>query len=158
TQADGSRDMGSLSGTASGVVRLGANTLTVGGGGTSTTYSGSIQGTGGLTKTRSGTLKLAGNNSHNGTSNDGAGTLNARGGSGSDTIGDNAALVFLNNRTSPAGTDYTLADTDVYSGTVGGTGALVKDGSGVLWLRGPMSYTGGTMVANGVLIGNTRSL
>lgn len=71
--------VGSISG--AGNYSLGSNTLTVGGDNTSTTVSGVISGTGGLTKAGTGTLTLSGVNTYNGTTTINAGTL-ALGGSG----------------------------------------------------------------------------
>ena len=54
----GGRTIGSLEG--DGIVLLGARTLTVGSNSLSTTFSGTIQGTGAIAKTGSGTLTLSG--------------------------------------------------------------------------------------------------
>ena len=48
-------------------------------------------------------------------------------------------------------------DTTVSSG-ISGTGALVKSGSGTLTLTGANSYTGGTTISTGTLVGDTSSL
>jgi YVTN family beta-propeller protein/autotransporter-associated beta strand protein len=68
-----SQTIGSLSGVGS--VTLGAATLTTGNDGTSTTFSGGISGTGGLTKIGGGTLVLSGTNSYAGATAVDAGTL-----------------------------------------------------------------------------------
>jgi autotransporter-associated beta strand protein len=46
----------------------------------------------------------------------------------------------------------------VYSGNIAGSGQVVKRGSGALWLRGENSYSGGTLIEDGILVGNDRSL
>ncbi|WP_208609469.1 autotransporter-associated beta strand repeat-containing protein, partial [Phytopseudomonas argentinensis] len=62
---------------------------------------------------------------------------------GNGNVANNAALAF--NQTSSG----------IYSGTVSGTGSLVKAGSGTLTLLANNSYTGGTTLQEGVLqIGN----
>lgn len=59
-----------------GAINLGANILTTGGDNTSTSYGGTISGTGGsLTKVGSGTMTLNGTNSYTGTTTVSAGTL-----------------------------------------------------------------------------------
>ena len=45
-----------------------------------------------------------------------------------------------------------------YSGNISGSGQVIKDGDGIIWLRGRNTYTGGTTVTSGALIGNTDSL
>src|SRR5262249_4829508 len=155
--ADGPREMASLSGPSDSRVLLGARTLTVGSDNTNTTFSGSLQGTGGLTKTGSGRLTLDGPGSYTGTTTITSGTLTARPRSISETTGNNGTLVFFRNKET-SGAGYMQSDTDVYSGTISGTGNLVKEGDGVVWLRGANGYTGGTTVSNGALIGNTSSL
>ena len=72
-----SNSIGSLAGggATGGNVTLGAATLTVGGNGSSTSYSGVISGTGGLTKTGAGILTLSGANTYTGNTTISAGTL-----------------------------------------------------------------------------------
>ena len=69
--------VGSLAG--AGSVTLGSATLTAGGNNTSTTFSGIIGGTGGLTKVGTGTLILSGANTYTGATNVNAGTLQVNG-------------------------------------------------------------------------------
>ena len=66
--------IGSLDG--AGSVLLGGNTLTIGSNNQSTTFSGVIQGTGGVSKTGTGTLTLSGANSYSGGTTVSAGVLN----------------------------------------------------------------------------------
>jgi autotransporter-associated beta strand protein len=93
--------IGSLAG--KGSVLLGANTLTIGSNSQSTTFSGVIQGTGGVTKTGSGTLTLSGNNTYTGLTAVKAGVL-----------------VINNKRGSATGT----GSVNVNGGTFGGQGAI----------------------------------
>ena len=75
--------IGSLNG--AGSVLLGANTLTIGSNNQSTTFSGVIQGTGGVTKSGSGTLTLSGANTYTGATTVSAGVLNVANKTGSGT-------------------------------------------------------------------------
>ena len=45
-----------------------------------------------------------------------------------------------------------------FAGTISGTGRFIKNGTGQLTLTGANTYSGGTTVAAGTLIGNTQSL
>jgi YVTN family beta-propeller protein/autotransporter-associated beta strand protein len=72
-----SQGIGSLAG--SGSVTLGVATLTTGNDGTTTVFSGSISGTGGLAKIGAGTLILTGTNSYSGTTTINGGTLEVDG-------------------------------------------------------------------------------
>ena len=155
--ADGTREVGSLQGTISSSINLGANTLVAGANNADTTFSGSVVGTGGFTKAGIGTLTFNGSNAYTGTTTIAAGTLNTRAGNISETTVNHAVLAFARNKET-AGTNYFESDTDVYSGTISGSGRVVKEGDGALWLRGINTYTGGTTVSNGALIGNTASL
>lgn len=65
--------IGSLAG--AGTVSLGAGTLTAGGDGSSTSFAGSITGSGGLTKTGAGSFTLTGTNSYSGATTLAAGRL-----------------------------------------------------------------------------------
>src|SRR5204863_44415 len=69
--------VGSIAG--AGNVTLGTFTLTAGGSNATTTYSGTMSGTGGLTKAGTGTLTLNGTNTYTGTTNVSAGTMSVNG-------------------------------------------------------------------------------
>lgn len=112
------------------------------------TVAQSLSGTGNLIKSGNGTLVLAGNNSYSG------GTLLL----GGSLIGDTDSL--KGNVITNTGTSLILdqqAD-GTFSGSVGGGGKLIKDGGSTLTLAGSNSYTGGTSILDGKLIGNTTSL
>jgi fibronectin-binding autotransporter adhesin len=143
---------------AGGTLRYGAGfsssrplTLNVGGGtidtnGHNATLSGASGGPGGLAKTGAGTLTLLGGNSYSGGTTVSGGTLAGNAASLQGHILNNATLVF----------DQTTAGT--FNGAISGAGAVVKQGAGALTLLGTNSYTGGTTVSAGTLIGNSTSL
>jgi autotransporter-associated beta strand protein len=161
--------IGSLAG--SGGVTLGTATLTTGGDGTSTLFSGAITGgsTSGLVKTGSGTFSLTGDNSgfSGGVSVNGGDlnivaannlgdssatnilTLSSGGGlqfgAGSVTVTQNLTLG------SGGGVIDTSGHNDTVGGVISGSGALTKTGLGALTLTGANSYTGATDVSVGVL-------
>ncbi|WP_130619115.1 autotransporter-associated beta strand repeat-containing protein [Dyella amyloliquefaciens] len=159
--------IGSLAGTA-GTVALNATTLATGGNNTSSAYSGTISGSGNLTKIGTGTQTLSGNNSYSGTTTISGGAIavgnNAALGTGAlamaagttlswlsgsnYTIGNNVTLTGDPNFTPPAGTTQTLAGV-ISDGTA--PGVLNAAGPGTLVLTGTNSYTGGTTVNGGSL-------
>jgi fibronectin-binding autotransporter adhesin len=139
-----SQTVASLSG--AGGLALGAGTLTTGGDGTDTTFSGTMSGSGGLVKLGAGTLTLQGANSYSGGTTVSGGTLLGNTTSLQGNILNDALVVFDQ---TPDGT---------YAGSMSGTGALAKLGAGVLTLTGANSYTGGTIINGGSVIGTATSL
>ena len=112
------------------------------------TYSGTISGTGGLSKLGAGTLYLTGANDYTGTSTITAGTLSIGNGGASGSI--NSAAV-INSGT----LIFNRSDDSTYSGTIGGTGTLTKLGSGTLYLTGESDYSGVSTITAGTLsVGN----
>ena len=112
-------------------------------------WSGGISGSGSLTKTGIGTLVLTGTNSHAGgtTVSDGVLQIGDGGTSGSIT----GAIV--NNRTLA----FDHSDDIAFAGVISGTGDMQKRGAGSLTLTGVNTYSGGTLIAQGTLIGSARS-
>jgi len=105
-------------------------------------FAGTISGPIGLTV--GGDLSLTGSNTYTGgtTINSGADlTLGLGGATGSITgnIADNGALEFR------------LTGRSVESGTISGAGNLVQDGGGTTILTAANSYSGGTLLAGGIL-------
>jgi autotransporter-associated beta strand protein len=98
---------------------------------------------GGLTKLGSGTLTLSASNNYAGTTIVSAGTLQigngGNTGSISGSITNNASLVF--NR----------SDDVVYASLVSGSGTLIQQGAGTLTLTSFNTFTGGTVISNGVV-------
>lgn len=143
----GSYTLGGFSGAGNLALQSGSTgiALIVGGNGASTVYSGTMSGSGSLTKTGNGALTLTGSNTYSGGTTITGGTLElGTGVSGYDgsvagNIADNAALV------------YNLAGSQTYSAIISGTGSLNKAGGGTLILTGANLFTGPTTITGGVL-------
>ena len=141
--------VGSLGG--AGNVTLGSAALTEGNANSTTTFSGTVSGTGALTKNGSGTLVLSGSNTYSGGTTISAGGLQIGAGGTTGSIAgnvtDNAALI------------YNESSLSTFSGIVSGTGALVQAGSGTTVITGTNTYSGGTTITSGALIvGNASGL
>ncbi|WP_162375614.1 autotransporter domain-containing protein [Ancylobacter sp. TS-1] len=127
--------IGSLAG--AGSVTLAASSgLTAGGDDSSTTFSGTIAGAGGLTKTGDGLLILTGTNTFTGVTTISAGTLQiGDGGTTGSLAGDvvnNASLVF------------DRSDTYAFTDAITGSGAVTFTGGGTVLFSA--SYTGAVTV------------
>ena len=162
--------IGSLSGTGT-VLNNGAGIaiLDVGNDGTNTIFNGVLaDGSSalGLTKSGTGTLTLAGNNTYSGGANVNGGTLGVNSdinlGTGPLSF-DGGTLDALTGITSTkavtlnAGGGTFLADPNTVStlsGTIGGAGSLTKAGLGTLILTGVNTYSGGTNLNAGVIAVN----
>ncbi|PZQ78674.1 MAG: histidine kinase, partial [Ancylobacter novellus] len=165
---DADETVGSLAG--AGTLALGSHTLTAGGDGTTSTFSGALTGTGGLTKTGAGTLTLSGSNGAGRLRID-AGTLVAVGTgaladgsavtvsagatldlqmSGTKALGalSGAGSVQMNAASLTAGS---ANSSTTFSGVLSGSGGFGKTGTGTLTLSGANTYTGTTTVAGGTL-------
>ena len=101
-------------------------------------------GRGSVTKQGSGALFLSGANHYSGGTFVRGGTLFGDTTSLQGRIANNAVVVF------------DQAQSGTYTGVMSGTGVLFKRSTGVLFLTGANTYTGGTGVLEGTLQGDTR--
>jgi autotransporter-associated beta strand protein len=172
----GTETIGSLSGsgTVSSVV-AGTYRLVIGGS-TNTTFSGVINngdGVIGLTKSGAGTLTLIGSNGFTGGAALNAGTLavgsaNALGSSGAISFGGGTLQYSASNTTDYSGRFSNAAsqqysiDTNGQTVTLGSNltssgGSFTKLGAGGVTLSGNNSYSAGTLVSQGALIGSNST-
>ncbi len=165
-----STQVGSLTG--SGNITLGSATLTVSGT-SSTSYSGVMSGTGGLTKAGSSTLTLSNANTYSGATSINVGAISV---SADNNLGTAPGLatvgnIVLGGGTLSAATGFTLnsnrgisltastnsaidvaaSQTLTYGGIIAGSGNLSKTSAGTLTLGGANTYSGTTTVSAGTL-------
>ncbi|QNK67228.1 autotransporter outer membrane beta-barrel domain-containing protein [Variovorax sp. PAMC26660] len=115
------------------------------------TYAGLVSGTGGIEKTGAGTLTLTQDQAFTGTTTITAGTLQLGSGGTTGSIVGN----IVNNATLAINRSNALT----LSGTISGTGSLVKQGAGTTTLTAANSYAGGTALKQGRLnVGNNLAL
>jgi fibronectin-binding autotransporter adhesin len=141
--------IGSLSG--DGNVMLGSATLTVGDA-TRTSFNGAILGAGGLTKTGEGTLILTGTNVFLGLTTINVGAVQLGNGGTNGAIGEGDVVV------SGGILAVDRSDSVTLSNSIRGAGMFVQAGKGTTTLSGANSYTGGTLVSAGRLVGTSSSL
>jgi YVTN family beta-propeller protein/autotransporter-associated beta strand protein len=134
--------IGSLAGPGS--VTLGSAMLTTGNDNTSTTFSGTILGTGGLSKIGAGTLVFTGNNTYTGPTTISAGTLQLGNGSASGSLAGDVVnnSIFAINR----------SDTFTFGNVISGSGAFQQNGTGTTSLTAANTYSGPTTVNAGTLV------
>ncbi|HIC7215319.1 TPA: autotransporter domain-containing protein, partial [Burkholderia stabilis] len=172
--AGANQTIGALSGLSGSTVALGGNTLTFGDG-TTQTFGGAITGTGGIVKQGGGTTTLTGANTYGGATTIGAGnlvigaggslagstTVNLTTAGAGFTLGTGAGTQTVAGLAGVTGTTVALGGNTLtlggaantsFGGTIGGTGAIVKNGTGTQTLSGNNTYSGGTTVAGGTLV------
>ncbi|MBE2181718.1 MAG: autotransporter-associated beta strand repeat-containing protein [Chthoniobacterales bacterium] len=110
------------------------------------TYSDNMSGSGSVVKDGAGTVTFSGTNSYTG------GTTVAEGG----LVGTTDSL--QGNIANEGTVTFDQTTTGTYAGNISGGGSVVKDGAGTVTFSGTNSYTGGTEVADGRLVGTTASL
>ena len=114
---------------------------------TSGTYAPNISGSGDMLLSNSGTITFTGTTTLAGTATVSSGRLVATKASAMPQSVVNNAAVGFNNATS-----------GTYSGAISGSGLLAKLGAGDMTLTGTHTYSGGTQISAGSLIGDTTSL
>jgi outer membrane autotransporter protein len=111
--------------------------------GFASTLTQGIAGSGGFNKAGTGSLTLAGSNTYTGGTTISAGTLQlGNDGTTGSIVGDvanNGALVFKR------------SDNVTFAGVISGSGSVTQAGAGMTMLNADNSYTGGTIVAAGIL-------
>ncbi len=110
------------------------------------TYGGNLSGTGAVTKSGTGNVTFSGTNTYSGGTTVNAGTLTGT----TDSLQGNI--------TNKANVTFDQSTSGTYAGNMSGSGSLLKTGTGDVTLSGTNSYTGGTTVNAGTLIGTTSSL
>ncbi len=108
-----------------------------------------LEGDGALQKLGAGTLQLTGANTYTGGTTITAGVLTGNHVSLQGNIVNNSVLEFFQ--------DDSVMD-GVYSGAISGVGGVIKSGTFELEMDGTNTYTGGTLVAAGTLVGDTDSI
>ncbi|MES2924069.1 MAG: autotransporter-associated beta strand repeat-containing protein [Verrucomicrobiota bacterium] len=127
------------------------NTIEVGNGDASSTFSGVLGVAGSnmnqlaLTKVGTGTLTLTGANIHTGLTTVSAGTLQIGNGTTDGSIANSSGI---NNNANLA---YNLVGTHTYANAITGSGSLTKSGAGSLTLSGANNYSGTTALNGGTL-------
>jgi autotransporter-associated beta strand protein len=145
-----STTIGSLAG--AGFVQLGSGTLTTNGDNSSTTFSGVISGSGGLTKAGTGTLTLSGVNTYTGTTNVSAGTLALTStGSLAGPVSNAATFTNAGTVTGLVTNSVTLTSTGVLNGGLTNSGTANLSGQ----LNGALTNTAGTVTLTGTTTGIT---
>ncbi|MGA1124567.1 MAG: beta strand repeat-containing protein, partial [Chthoniobacterales bacterium] len=129
--------------TYSGTVSLDSSAILTAASGGSTTFSGAISGTNGITKAGAGTVTLSAANTYSGGTTISAGVLAVGAGSTSGSISG----AVTNNGT----LQFNRSDSLAFSGAISGSGAVTKLGAGTLTLSGSGSYSGATTVSAGIL-------
>ncbi len=108
------------------------------------TISNVVSGTGSLTQAGGGTLTLTGSNTYSGATTITNGTLQIGNGGTTGTLGTGA----VSNDTSLV---FNHSDTLTVANVISGTGTVTQAGSGTLTLTGNNTYSGTTLITNGIV-------
>lgn len=109
-------------------------------------WNGNSTGAGVLTKSGVGTLILTGNSTRTGATIVAGGTLQGNSASLKGSIANNAALVF------------NQLSTGTYAGVISGSGSFEKTGAGILNLLGNSTYSGATVIREGMLVAGAANV
>ena len=133
---------------ASTVIRVGDGTAA--GAAMTATINTQIVGSGGLVKSDAGTLILGGDNSYTGGTQINGGTLQ---------IGDGgfAGSIVTSDIVNDGTLAFGRADAVSFGGTISGSGSVDQRGSGPTTLADVNTYSGGTSITAGTLVGTARS-
>ncbi|WP_267929914.1 autotransporter-associated beta strand repeat-containing protein [Paraburkholderia sp. ZP32-5] len=173
--------IGAFSGVMGSTVTLGSNSLSFGDQ-TDQAFGGTISGGGAVVKSGTGTETLTGANSYIGGTTINAGTLalgtggslaaggavNLAGANTGFSINDAGSNQTIGSLAGVAGSKVTLGGNSLtvgdgsnqtFAGTIGGSGGIVKQGTGTETLTGANTYSGGTtLAAGGLVVGNNKAL
>lgn len=111
---------------------------------------GGINGGTALTKTGAGTTVLATNNTYTGVTTISAGTLQIGNGGTAGTLGSS-------NTTNNGTLSFNRSDAVTYSGVVSGSGVVRSDGTGTTNLLSANTYSGGTVISKGTMVGRAAT-
>jgi fibronectin-binding autotransporter adhesin len=114
----------------------------------SSTYSGVISG-GAFTKSGSGTLSLTAANSYTGATTINAGTLQIGNGGTTGALSTSSAITV--NGTLAFNRSNQISQGSNFSSTLGGSGSVAQNGSGILVLSAANTHSGGTILNSGTL-------
>lgn len=127
------------------VIHNGSGTLTMGAGDDVTTFGVRIQGAGGINKSGTGTLVLGGNTLYTGATTISAGTIEI---GAAGRLGSGAYSANLTNNSTFI---YSGTNNQTLSGTIRGTGNMIKNAASTLTLSGNNSYSGTATINSGTL-------
>lgn len=115
------------------------------------TFGGTISGLGAFQQTGTGVAYLTGNNTYAGGTTISRGTL---------VIGQGGTTGAISGNVINYGTlGFNRSDSTIFSGTISGPGTVQQSGTGVTYLTGNNSYSGGTYLARGTIqVSNNNAL